>query len=321
VSGPGRVSVLVVGHGSPGWLAQCLAALVDAVPSTVEVVVLDNASTPPLAPVLAPFADRVTALRSETNVGFGRACNLARRYATGELLLLLNPDALLRPGALDALVEHLDADPRRGIVTGRLQRPDGSLDPYSALGRPTLWSEFCFGTGISTAFPRAAWANTFDLHGWARDTERSVGVVSGCVLLVRAAVWDALGGFDPRYFMYGEDVDLSTRAAELGVDRAFRPVTVATHAGGASSSSAAKTVMVLRGKATLHRRHPSAARRAVSSLLLHTGVGLRAALEGRRPAADRVWRAAWRQRAQWRGGWPPVPADVDADLVLTRVTA
>ncbi|WP_369140395.1 glycosyltransferase family 2 protein [Modestobacter versicolor] len=315
------VGVLVVGYGSPDWLARCLDALLAAVGPEVEVVVLDNASEPPLTPVLARHAGRVTALRSEVNVGFGRACNLARRYTTAERLLLLNPDALLRPGALEALVAHLDADPRRGIVTGRLERPDGSLDPYSALGRPSLWSEVCFGTGLSTAFRRSAWANTFDLHGWARDTERPVGVVSGCVLLVRTALWDALGGFDPRYYMYGEDVDLSTRAAELGWERSFLPVVVATHAGGASSSSAGKTVMVLRGKATLHLRRRSALRRAVSNALLHSGVALRALLEVRRPEGDRVWRAAWRRRAEWRGGWAAVPADVDADLPLERVAA
>ena len=317
----GRVSVLVVGYGSPEWLGRCLQTLTDVLPASVQVVVLDNASSPPLAPALRPHLHRVTALRSEVNTGFGRAVNLARRHADGELLLLVNPDALVRPGAVEALVAHLDADPRRGIVTGRLERPDGSLDPYSALGRPTLWSELCFGTGLSTAFPHSAWANTFDLHGWARDTERSIGVVSGCVLLIRAALFDALGGFDPRYFMYGEDVDLSTRAGELGFTRSFLPVVVATHVGGASSSSAGKTIMVLRGKATLYRRHPSALRRAVSTLLLHTGVGLRAALEGRRPVAERVWRAAWARRSEWRGGWAAVPADVDADLELTPVLA
>ena len=318
---PSRVSVLVVGYGSPEWLDRCLTTVAEVLPPEVQVVVVDNASDPPLAPALRPHLDRVTALRSEVNTGFGRAANRARRLLTGELLLLLNPDALLRPGALEALVAHLDADPRRGIVTGRLERPDGSLDPYSALGRPTLWSEVCFGTGLSTAFPHSAWANTFDLHGWARDSERDIGVVSGCVLLVRASLYDALGGFDPRYFMYGEDVDLSTRAGELGSRRSFLPIVVATHAGGASSSSAGKTVMVLRGKATLHARHPRAVRRAVSTLLLHTGVGLRALLEGRRPVADRVWRAAWSRRSEWRSGWAPVPADVDADLELTPVTA
>nr|WP_162245556.1 glycosyltransferase family 2 protein [Modestobacter sp. Leaf380] len=307
--------MLVVGFGSPVWLTRCLEALVDAVDDSTEIILVDNGSEPPLTPVLERFSHRVTALRSEVNLGFGRACNAARAWANGDRILLLNPDAILREGALEALVAHLDADPTRGIVTGRLERPDGSLDPYSCLGAPTVWGEFCFATGLSTLMARSSVTNPEALGGWRRDSERDVGVVTGCVLLTSSELWDELGGFDPRYFMYGEDVDLSARASALGRRLSFVPTVVATHAGGASSTSGAKVVMVLRGKATLARRSPSAVRRAWSTSALRAGVLLRGALEQRRPAHERVWRAAWRARADWTDGWGGAPAQAAAPLI------
>lgn len=305
------VSIVVVGHNSIDWLTRCLDALL-SIPDRAmkEVIVVDSGSAPPLAPALASYRNRTRLVTLDGNAGFARACNVARRYITGRRILLLNPDAIIRPGAIDHLVRLLDEVPARGIVTGRLERPDGSLDPYSVLDQPTLWSEFCFATGLSTLRPNSSLYNPETMGGWRRDRERAVGAVTGCVLLMATDLWDEVGGFDPRFFMYGEDVDLSRRVRDRGYSPWFSPVTVATHAGGASSTTSRKTIMVLQGKATLAERSGGPARRALSQALLLAGVAVRAALARVRSGTAQHWADAWARRRDWRHGWPTEWSDV-----------
>lgn len=311
------LSVLVVGYNAADWLRRCLDSLaVQGRPScSVEVVVVDNASAPPLADVLGDAASGARVVTLAANVGFGNAVNLARSLATGRRLLLLNPDAEATPGAIDHLMAFLDADPDRGVVGGRTDSPDGHIDPRNAFDQPTLWSQVCFATGLSTALPRSSRFNPEAIPAWGRDVERSVGVVTGCALLVSAEVFDRVGGFDPVFFMYGEDVDLCRRVIDAGHRPAVDPGAVFVHAFGASSTSVGKRIMVLRGKATLYRKHGSAWTRPVSRSLLLTGVALRAVLERLTRSADRGWTAAWQARGEWVDGWtaPPVPVRVAAD--------
>jgi GT2 family glycosyltransferase len=133
-------------------------------------------------------------------------------------------------------------------------------------------------------------------------------VVTGCLLLTSTSVWDELGGFDPDYFMYGEDVDLSRRAIDHGYRPSITPRAEAIHAVGTSSSSSEKMVMVMKGKATLNRKQRTAAARLVSAGLLMVGVSLRAGLE-RLTARPGAWTLAWRRRDEWRRGWPPLASD------------
>jgi glycosyltransferase involved in cell wall biosynthesis len=298
-----HLSILVVGYNAADWLDRCLTSVFGpGSPSrTFEVVLVDNASTPPLAGVLDQDDERLRIVTLEQNVGFGAGVNLAASLSSGDNLLLLNPDTEVLPGSIDALCDFLEEDPSRGLVGGRTVGPDGALDARSSWAAPTLWSQFCFATGLTTALPRSPRFNPEPMPGWARDTERDVDVVTGCLLLVGRELWQDLGGFDTTFFMYGEDV---------------------VHAGGASSTTAAKTEMVLRGKATLYRKHGTRWTRQLSQILLKGGVGLRALLEGRRgPQHDRVWRSAWRARRDWGRGWLPghqVPVQIAVDTGVPR---
>jgi hypothetical protein len=146
--------------------------------------------------------------------------------------------------------------------------------------------------------------NAEGLGGFERDEVRHVGVVTGCLLLMTAELWDQLGGFDPLFFMYGEDVDLCRRALDAGCAPAITPAAVAIHAGGASSTTTAKTVMVLRGKATLYRKYGNGLTWQLSKALLYAGVLVRAGASLlTRSARGNVWAEAWRARSSWRSGW------------------
>ena len=149
------------------------------------------------------------------------------------------------------------------------------------------------------------------LGHWQRDSEREVDIITGCLLLTSRSTWDRLGGFDPDYFMYGEDADLSLRAWEAGFRPSITPGATAMHVGGASSPHRlGKQRLLLRGKATLVRKHWSMPRRRLALLLLTGGVGLRAAIESGRRRDDRTMRTLWRERQEWLSGWPPYQGEV-----------
>ncbi|WP_432482815.1 glycosyltransferase family 2 protein [Kineococcus esterisolvens] len=309
------VSVVVVTYNAPEWTAQCLDALAgEGRPAAShEVVVLDNASEEPTRRLLAERAAADPSLRvhlSPQNLGFAAACNRAAELGRGRYVLLLNPDAVVLPGAVDALLAFLEQDPRRGIVGGRVLYPDGSVSLTSCFAQPTLWSWFCYATGLSTAFKRSPVFDPESLGRWDRDSVRDVGVVSGAFLLASRETWDALGGFDEAFFMYSEDADLSARAIARGLHPSVTPDAVVVHAGGKSSSSrTGKLRMLMRGKAEFARKHWSPARAAAGIGLLAAGAGLRTAGEKAlalvgRGGREETWAPLWRERRDWGAGWP-----------------
>jgi N-acetylglucosaminyl-diphospho-decaprenol L-rhamnosyltransferase len=274
-----------------------------------EVVVVDNASGDGTAEMIrADFPD-VRLIALDRNLGFAAGVNLAAENAEGEHLLLLNPDTVVHDGAVENLVAFARSRPEAGLVGGRTLKPDGRVDPGSCWGQPSLWSLFCFATMLSTVFKNSRLFDPESLGGWERDSVREVGIVTGCLLLAPRAVWRRLGGFDLRYFMYGEDADLAMRAWAAGYRPAITPDSVVTHEVGVSSASAPdKLNMLMRGKVTLLRKHWRSPRRELGIRLLVAGVGLRAlapsSLTGRNGGRPGAWREVWRARRSWLEGYP-----------------
>jgi N-acetylglucosaminyl-diphospho-decaprenol L-rhamnosyltransferase len=303
-----RASVVIVAYRSADHLPTCLGSLAAATTVAHEVIVVDNASPDDTAVVVAERFPDVTLVPSPVNLGFAGGVNLGASRARGDLVVLLNPDTEVRSGAVDALVAAHDRLGPPVLLGGRTLTPAGDLDPRSAWGLPTAWSLVCFATGLSTLFAGRRLSDPESLGRWARDDEREVGAVSGGFLAVDRATWQRLGGLDEAYFMYGEDLDLAIRARALGVVPRIVPDAEIVHEVGASSSSGDKRVMVMRGKATILRRHRGrwGARAGVAALVV--GTGLRAGLTGvgrrvvGRPRDD-SWVQAWRRRSEWRVGW------------------
>jgi GT2 family glycosyltransferase len=276
--------------------------------------VFDNRSTDDTVAVVEREFPEMLLVRSDANLGFARACNRAAAQVDAEHLLFLNPDAILEPGCVDALLDLARRRPEGGLYGGRALGADGHFDPKSCWGRPTLWSLGCFATGLSSAFPASERFNPEGIGGWQRDTEREVDAISGCLLLVERDVWQRLGGFDEDFFMYGEDIDLAVRAHEIGCRPAITPQAVVQHEVGASSGALDKHLMLYRGKASLVRKLWSGPSQRLAVGLLVGGVGLRA-MAGRwagrllpgRGGSDRteagIWAQLWRRRGEWRLGW------------------
>jgi N-acetylglucosaminyl-diphospho-decaprenol L-rhamnosyltransferase len=310
------VTIVVVTYNSSEDIAACLDSALGELPDDgSEVVVLDNASSDGTAELVEQRWPQVHLVRSPENLGFARACNRAAAVSSSRFVLLLNPDAVMLPGCLAALVDVARRHPDGGLYGGRVLDEHGAVDRTSCWGRPTLWSTFCFATGLSTAFASSVRFNPEGIGSWARDVERHVDIVSGCLLLADRDAWERLGGFDERFFMYGEDFDLGIRAAAAGYRPMITPAAGITHVGGASSAAVDMEIMLYRGKVSLVGTLWQGPRRRLAELLLLTGVAVRARLatvvrrvrgagEGSRTAPS-TWSALWGRRDEWRGGWPP----------------
>ncbi|GII89098.1 hypothetical protein Ssi03_70880 [Sphaerisporangium siamense] len=307
------LSVIIVTYRSAGYIARCLAAVELATKTLdAEVVVVDNNSPDDTVEVVRAAAPWARVVARNENGGFAEGCVAGAEVATGRHLVFVNPDAEVRPEAFTELLACAARHPRAGIVGGRCVTGEGDNDPRSWWGRPTLWSVLCFATGLSTAFPGSRLLDPESPVMWTG--ERRVPIVTGALMLVDRALWDRVGGFDTRIFMYGEDADLCLRARAAGYRPMVTDRAVFVHPGGLSSSSLNKLVLLFTGKITVVRRHFPRGLRGLGAFLLLFGVWLRGTLsrrvsspdagrQGRPTARGGDWAELWARRATWSGGW------------------
>lgn len=267
-----------------------------------QVVVFDNASHDGTASAIAEHYPRVQLAASEKNLGFGAAVNRAAAGSTSRWLLLVNPDARIDPGSVAALVDVARSRPGHGLYGGRFVDIERGTPEDSVAVLPTLAQLVGYATGFDTLARRLGYRSA-PRRAAASSEMVEVDALPGCFLLVEADAWRDLGGFDERYFMYGEDLDLSVRMSRSGRRPLYVPSASIRHAGGASSSSGRKQVLKLTALVTFVRSHWSPGRARLACSLLLAGVGLRrlARLPFRTP--DGRWETAWRERAGWLAGW------------------
>ncbi|WP_213456114.1 glycosyltransferase family 2 protein [Rhizomonospora bruguierae] len=324
MTGRPTASVIIVSYNTRELTLRCLDALHSGRTGAVDfdIIVVDNASHDGSADAIAQHHPSVTLMRLAENVGWGRGANRGAMASDADYLLLLNPDTVPVGDVVADLVTFAHRHPEHRLYTGRTLRADGTDDGYSCWGLPSLWSCFTYASGLSTIVKNKRWANPEGLPGYDRHTVREVPAISGCLMMVERALFVELGGFDPRFFLYSEDMDLSRRARDLGARPVLHPDAAVVHVVGASSSSVGQRVKILRGKSTYLRRHFSPARARLGRALLAAGVGLRAlasAAGAGRPGVD--WPAIWRERHTWLAGWPPVDEPRPAPAIPARRAA
>jgi N-acetylglucosaminyl-diphospho-decaprenol L-rhamnosyltransferase len=228
----GVVAAVVVNYNGRPHLERCLSSLASAGVTTT--VVVDNGSTD--GSRQAVEAAGATWVAAGANLGYGRAANLGARSpaaARARHLLICNPDIEVRPGAVTALAGALDREPVLGAVGPRLVNPDGSLYP-SARTFPDLVDAIGHGL-IGLVTPRNRFTRRYRLLDWDHAGPARVDWVSGACFLVRREAWEHVGGFDPAYFMYMEDVDLCWRLGRVGWEIAYEPTAEVLHIQGASA--------------------------------------------------------------------------------------
>jgi hypothetical protein len=201
-----------------------------------EVFIIDNASKDNSAEILRSEYPNITLIENKLNVGFGRANNQALPFINSRYVLLLNTDAFVEQDTISKTVKYMDAHPNCGILGVRLLGSDGELQP-SCRFFPTPWSIFINRTGIHRLFKNM---KTIDEMNWDHASVRDCDWVPGCYYLVRKEVIDQVGLFDPRYFLYSEEMDHCFATKRAGWDVTYFPYTSVVHIGGESAKTEGK---------------------------------------------------------------------------------
>lgn len=231
---PTDVSVILVNYNTEALLQPCLGRLAAALKTLrSQVIIVDNASRDGSVAVLHEQFSEYEIVENATNVGFGRANNQVLGQARGRYVLLLNTDAYVEPDALVKTIAYMDANPRTGVLGVRLVGSDGELQPCCRYF-PTPSSVFLLRTGLNRFFPEV---RMVDDMSWPHDAIRNCDWVPGCYYLVRREVIDAVGLFDPRFFLYYEEVDHCMAVRKAGWNVTFFPDTTVVHLGGESAKS------------------------------------------------------------------------------------
>lgn len=294
---PRPIRAVVVNYQSASVLPACVASLL--ADGVAEVVVVDNGHPRGPRDEAAQTALRdgglpVTWVAAGSNLGYGRAVNLGARSCRDGDLLVCNPDIVLRPGSLPHLAGVLAGEPAVGIVGPRLRNLDGTTYP-SARTFPSMLDAAGHGL-VGLVWPDNPFSRRYRLLDWDHEQRRQVDWVSGACFLIRREAWTSLGGFDPRYFMYMEDVDLSWRAGRLGWLVIYQPEAEVVHAQGISADTRPYRMILAhhRSMLTFARRTTTGAERALLPVVALAVAGRSAAACGTKWRDQR--RAAQRSR-------------------------
>lgn len=247
-------SIIIVGYRNAPGLRACVDAVRRHVPAHLaEVLVVLNEPTPQLRAQTASAWQDVTVWSFRTNLGFAGAVNFAAERARGEHIVLLNDDTLVEPGWLEALLDTAARRPAAGAVGSTFLHMDGTLQEAASV----LWSD---GTTNAVGDGTASTSWNF---------ERRADYCSGGALLVRRALWDALGGLDEQYFpAYYEDVDLCLRLAAEGWETWYSPASRLRHVRSSSSAAQYRSFIIAANRERFRRRwaHQLAQRVAAPSM-------------------------------------------------------
>jgi GT2 family glycosyltransferase len=303
------LSIIVVSFNTREMTLECLRSVIqESRGSTFEVLFIDNGSTDgSFKSVQSEFGSdsRFNIIESKENLGFAGANNRMADSARGEYILLLNPDTVVLDEAIEELLQFARKFSENRIWGGRTFFADGSLNPGSCWGPFSVRSEIFAAVGLRALFPKSTFFNPRGYGKWKRDTIREVGIVEGSFFLIKRVDWELLSGFDPEFFMYGEEEDLCMRGIKLGMKPILNPDAKIIHHGGASEKVPEdKMVRLLDGRIRIFRRHLSKSQFEIVFLALCLGIVIRSNILRIRNwlslrSGDNDWRRVWRRRNEW----------------------
>ncbi|MDR3617375.1 MAG: glycosyltransferase family 2 protein [Candidatus Obscuribacterales bacterium] len=260
------ISVITVSWNTREFLRASLQSLLQELSdpffaNSFEVFLVDNDSADGSSEMVAENFPQVKLIANDTNRGFAAANNQAMNIATGEFVVLLNPDTVVHPGGLKHLIEFMNTHPEAGIVAPQLLNSDGTIQ-RSCRQFPTFLGMLYELLGLSRIFPDKEIFRQYKMLDWEHDDIRQVDQPEGACLLVRRKVIDEVGTLDEGFFMLFEEVDWCYRIKEKGWQIWFTTAAQVTHHYGQSIKQV-KARMILsshRGLYRFWRKHYRAGR-------------------------------------------------------------
>jgi N-acetylglucosaminyl-diphospho-decaprenol L-rhamnosyltransferase len=278
-----RVSVIILNYNTCDDLRTCLRSVQQSVgipPDAMEVFVVDNASNDGSAEMVAREFPWIRLIQSERNGGYAYGNNLAMRECRGDYVLLLNPDALVPPRAIDELCDYLDTHGEAAVVGPRVLRPDASLDLACRRSFPTLEVSSYRILGLSKLFPRSKRFGRYNLTFLDPNDPAEVDAVVGACMLVRRSAIEQAGLLDEQFFMYGEDLDWAFRMKQAGWSILYNPAVTVLHRKGESSRrrTEAATLAFYEAMEIFYRKHYACQHSSVVNGLVRAAIRLRCSI-------------------------------------------
>lgn len=231
-----KLSIIIVSFNGKEFLRKCIDSIRQNISSSTkhELIVVDNASDDDSVDMIAKEFPRAVLIRNDENFGFSKANNQAIKKATGDYILFLNPDTLIRENVIAEMITFMEINDRVGAVTCRVELPNGQLDDSCHRGFPTPWNAFCYFSGLAKMFPCSKLFSGYSL-GWLDiNSVHEIDACAGAFMMVRREAGEKIGWWDEDYFWYGEDLDFCYRLKQKGWKIFFVPSVSILHYKGVS---------------------------------------------------------------------------------------
>jgi len=251
------LSIIIVNYNVEHHLRECLQSIYRNTKGiSLEIIIVDNNSTDGSVDMVKSEFPEVKLIENCQNLGFAKGANQGLRENKGRYILLLNPDTIVLPNALDKMVEFMDENPRTGALGCKLLYPDGSLQP-SCRSFPTLITAFFENTGLEKFFPKNKLVAKYKMGYWDYNDLREVDQPMGSALMIRREVIEQVGLLDERFYMFFEEVDLCFRVKKRGWKIYFTPSVQIIHYGGQSARPTMPKMMIqgYKSKHKFFRKH------------------------------------------------------------------
>ncbi len=275
-----KLSIVIVNYNVEYFLEQCLNSAVVAMEGLeAELFVVDNNSVDGSVAMVRERFPQIKLIANKENLGFSKANNQAMKLASGEYVLLLNPDTVIQEDTLRKVVDFMDAHPDAGGLGVKMVDGKGVYLPESKRGLPTPEVAFYKIFGLTTLFPKSERFAKYYLGNLDKDSVNEIEILSGAFMLMRKAALDKVGLLDEAFFMYGEDIDLSWRIIQGGYKNYYFPDTTIIHYKGESTKKGSLNYVFVFYNAMIifARKHFSQERARMFSFFIHLAIYIRAA--------------------------------------------
>jgi GT2 family glycosyltransferase len=274
-----KLSVIIVNYNVRAFLEQCLHSVKKAlaqIPS--EVIVVDNHSVDGSVAMIREKFPWVRLITNHENRGFSKANNQALQVASGDYILLLNPDTLVQEDTFVHCLSFMESHPQAGAMGVKMISGKGKVLPESKRALPTPRIAFYKISGLARLFPRSATFNRYYLGHLDGGQTQEIEVLTGAFMFLRKEALQKTGLLDEAYFMYGEDIDLSYRLTRNGYKIYYSPGTSIIHFKGQSTRKSSMNYVILFYRAMLvfTAKYFSSGRQRFFSLFLHLAIYIRA---------------------------------------------
>lgn len=231
------LSIVIVSYNVSNYLKQAVESVIVASEKVKsEIIVVDNNSTDSSASMVRELFPEVKLILSSANEGYGAACNRGINASSGEFILILNPDTIVKPDTFEVCLEFMNTHPETGALGARMTDGSGKFLPESKRAFPSPATSFFRMSGLGHVFKKSPVLNRYYLGHLPDDQVCKSDILTGAFMFARREALDKAGLFDTSFFMYGEDIDLSWRIVKCGFVNYFLPQASITHFKGKSAS-------------------------------------------------------------------------------------